>query len=66
MHGLGVLLHVKQMRLLDINIFIITYVQGHESDSFENETIKTTIKSWNSFICVMSSKEMGGDMEGLY
>jgi hypothetical protein len=53
------------MRLLEINISIMTYVQGHESNYFENETIKTTIKSLNSFICVTSSKEMGGDMEGL-
>jgi hypothetical protein len=28
----------------------MTYVQGHESNYFENETIKTTIKSLNSFI----------------
>jgi hypothetical protein len=65
MHGLGVVLHVEQMRLLEINIFIMTYVQGHENNYFENETIKTTIKNFNSFICVMNSKEMGGDMEGL-
>ncbi len=43
----------------------MTYVQGHESNYSENETIKTTIKCLNSFICVMSSKEKGGDMEGL-
>ncbi len=43
----------------------MTYVQGHENNYFENETIKTTMQSLNSFICVMSSKEMGGDIEGL-
>jgi hypothetical protein len=43
----------------------MTYVQGHESNYFENETIRTTINFLNSFICVMNSKEMGGDMERL-